>query len=541
MTAHPRATDLIPRSASPSPLGEHSSLLRLIACGSVDHGKSTLLGRLLYESNQLFDDQLDALASDSRKFGTQGGELDFSLLLDGLAAEREQNITIDVAYRFFATPRRKFIVIDAPGHEQYTANMATGASIAELALVVVAADDGLALQTKRHLVVLSMLGIRNIVLAVNKMDRAGWSQDAFRSIEAQFRQFAAGLGFTDIVAIPVSATGGDNVVACSAHTAWYRGATLLEYLDHVEPVRAAPAAPFRMPIQLVSRPDPQFRGYGGLITSGAVHVGMAVRIFPSGHMSRIVRIVTFDGDLTRAAAGRSVTLTFADDFEASRGDLVSGIEQVPAVTDRIDARLFWMSSDGLTPGKNYLCKLATNSATARVEPDISVFDLDQRQLVGGQTIAQNEIGVATLVFDRPIAVDRYADGKHTGSFILIDPESYDTVAMGCVEQIAAPRKSWPATGPTKQTSAARAGLARWSETHARSLAKAVSWRTTGSIDTFVVTFVISGNTKLAGTVALTEVVTKVFIYYCHERIWAWVPWGRRMAKPVVAQEPAASG
>jgi sulfate adenylyltransferase large subunit len=539
MTAHARATDLAPGSASH--LGEQSSLLRLIACGSVDHGKSTLLGRLLYESNQLFDDQLDALASDSRKFGTQGGELDFSLLLDGLAAEREQNITIDVAYRFFATPRRKFIVIDAPGHEQYTANMATGASTAELALVVVAADDGLALQTKRHLVVLSMLGIRNIVLAVNKMDRAGWSQDAFLSIEAQFRQFAAGLGFTDIVAIPVSATGGDNVVACSPHTAWYRGATLLEYLDHVEPIRTAQGAPFRMPIQLVSRPDPQFRGYGGLITSGVVHVGMPVQIFPSGHMSRIVRIVTFDGDMERATAGRSVTLTFADDFEASRGDVVTGIAQVPAVTERIVARLFWMSSDALTPGKSYLCKLATTSATARVEPDISVFDLDQRQLVDGQAIAQNEIGVATLIFDRPIAVDRYADSKHTGSFILIDPESYDTVAMGCVEQIPVPRKSWSATGLTMPTSAGRGGLARWSETHARSLVKAVSWRATGSIDTFFVTFVISGNTKLAGSVALTEIVTKIFIYYCHERIWAWVPWGRRMAKPAVAQEPAGSG
>ena len=409
------------------------SLLRFVACGSVDHGKSTLIGRLLYESKQLYEDQLDALAADSRKFGTQADELDFSLLVDGLAAEREQKITIDVAYRFFATARRKFIVIDAPGHEQYTANMATGASVADLALVLVSVEDGVTQQTKRHLVILSMLGIRNVVLAVNKMDRVGWSAAAFHAIEKQFRDFATDLAIDEIVSIPVAAKSGDNVVDRSQHMDWYRGPTLLDYLDQAEPPRTPQRHPFRMPIQWVSRPDPQFRGYSGLIAGGEVWAGMAVQILPSGRITSIARIATFDGDLVRAAAGRSVTLTFTDQIDASRGDIVVGIEQAPATTDRISARVFWMNSEPLRPGRDYLLKLATTTVKARAEPVMSVLDLDTRRSVGAQAIAQNEIGSGTLKFDRPIAVDRYADCKDTGSFILIDPETYDTVGMGCVE------------------------------------------------------------------------------------------------------------
>ena len=305
------------------------SLLRFIACGSVDHGKSTLIGRLLYESKQLFDDQLDALASDSRKFGTQGGELDFALLVDGLAAEREQKITIDVAYRFFATARRKFIVIDAPGHEQYTANMATGASVADLALVLVSAEEGLTRQTKRHAVVLSMLGVRQVVLAVNKMDRAGWSESAFRSIEQQFQAFATALGIDDIVSIPVAAKSGDNIASLSDRMPWYEGPSLLEYLEEVEPARTLERQPFRMPIQWVSRPNADFRGYSGLIARGEVYAGMPVKILPSGRITRIARIATFDGDLQTAATGRSVTLTFADQVDASRGDVVVEIDRSP--------------------------------------------------------------------------------------------------------------------------------------------------------------------------------------------------------------------
>jgi sulfate adenylyltransferase large subunit len=502
-----------------------TSLLRFIACGSVDHGKSTLIGRLLYETKQLFDDQLVALESDSRKFGTQGGELDFSLLLDGLAAEREQKITIDVAYRFFATAHRKFIVIDAPGHEQYTANMATGASVADLALILVSADEGLTRQTKRHAVVLSMLGVRNIVLAVNKMDSVGWSEVVFRGMEAQFRDFAAALGVDEIVAIPLAAKSGDNIVSRSDRMPWYDGPTLLDYLETAQPVRAAAQKPFRMPIQWVSRPNPDFRGYSGLIACGEAYAGMPVKILPSGRVTQVSRIATFDGDLERAAVGRSVTLTFADQVDASRGDVVVGIEAMPVITERIAARLFWMDSAALQPGRRYLLKLATTTATATIETDVNVFDLDTRILVPGNALAQNEIGLATLKLDRQIAVDLYAECKDTGSFILIDPETYDTVGMGCVEN-AGPMHGESA-GAAKLAGAFGGRLARWTETHARSLAKAVSWRATGSIDTFLVAFLITGSPKMAGSVAVTEILTKILIYYFHERLWACIPWGKR--------------
>jgi sulfate adenylyltransferase large subunit len=511
---------------------EHKSLLRFIACGSVDHGKSTLIGRLLYDSKHVLDDQLDALAADSRKFGTQGDELDFSLLLDGLAAERERNITIDVAYRFFSTAHRKFIVIDAPGHEEYTANMATGASVADLALVLVAVEEGLTRQTKRHLAILSMLGIRHVVLAVNKMDRVGWSRDAFDAVESAFRDLATDLGFVDIACIPVAAKSGDNVTRRSGHLPWYRGPALLDYLETVEPARASNLDPFRMPIQWVNRLDPDFRGYSGLITSGEVRVGMPVKVFPAGGVTRIARIATFDGDLTRATAGRSVTLTFTDPLDASRGDMVGEAERVPAVTERVHARIFWMKDQPLERGQNYLFKLATSTATAGVEGGLSIIDLDARRAVEADAIGPNEVGNCTLSFDRPIALDRYEDCRDTGSFILIDPETFDTVAMGCVEQIAPlPTRSRLASWLPNRAGAVGGKLTRWTETHARSLVKAVSWRATGSVDTFVVTFVISGSTKLAGSVALTEVLTKILIYYGHERIWAWVPWGKRQAAP----------
>jgi sulfate adenylyltransferase large subunit len=505
---------------------ERTSLLRFVACGSVDHGKSTLIGRLLYETKQLFDDQLDTLAKDSRKFGTQGGELDFSLLLDGLAAEREQKITIDVAYRFFATARRKFIVIDAPGHEQYTANMATGASVAELAVILVSADEGITRQTKRHAVVLSMLGVSNIVLAINKMDRVGWSEVIFRGMEAQFRDFATGLGVGQVAAIPLAAKSGDNVVNRSDRMQWYDGPTLLSYLETAEPAPSSTSKPFRMPIQWVNRPNPDFRGYSGLIARGEVYPGMPVAILPSGQRTRISRIATFDGDLERATVGRSVTLTFADQIDASRGDVVVGIEAAPMIAERISARLFWMNSTPLRLGRRYLLKLATTTVTATVESDVSVFDLDARLLVPGDALAQNEIGLATLKLDRTIAVDRYNECKDTGSFILIDPETYDTVGMGCVEDTGATASEESAD--TKKSVGAFGGrLARWSETHARSLAKAVSWRTTGSIDTFLVAFLITGNPKMAGSVAATEILTKILIYYFHERVWACIPWGKR--------------
>ena len=527
MNVHSRSGE---RMLGESPSGETQSLLRFVACGSVDHGKSTLLGRLLYESKQLFTDQLEALAADSRKYGTQGDELDYSLLLDGLAAEREQNITIDVAYRFFSTPRRKFIVIDTPGHEQYSANMATGASVADLALVLVSANEGMTRQTRRHIAIVGMLGIKDVVLVVNKMDRAGWREDTFHALQAEFREIAADSGIRNVVTIPAAAKTGDNIAAHSPHMPWYRGATLLHYLEHVVPARTGAAGPLRMPIQLVNRPDAQFRGYSGLITSGAVEVGMPVKLFSSGVSSRIARIVTYDGDLVRAEAGQSVTLTLADQIDASRGDMIADADRTPAVTGRIGARVFWMGERPLQPGQKYLAKLGTRTVTATAGADLTVTDLDQRRTIDAPSIVQNAIGTCPLDFDRPVAVDRYAECRDTGSFILIDPESFDTVAMGCIEQIhEPPRRRWTLRGKSKATMAPAKKRSRWTETHARSLAKAVSWRATGSLDTFIVAFVITRSPKIAVSVALTEIITKILIYYFHERAWALVPWGKRGA------------
>jgi sulfate adenylyltransferase large subunit len=333
---------------------ENRNLLRFIVCGSVDHGKSTLIGRLLYESKCLFDDQLDLLAQESRNHGTQSGKLDFSMLLDGLAAEREQKITIDVAYRFFATERRKFIVADAPGHEQYTRNMATGASTADLALLVVSAESGLTKQTRRHLLILSALGVRQIVVAVNKMDRIGWSRSGFAELEAEVRAFINDLDFDTFAFIPVAAASGDNVVSRSDHMDWYCGPSLLEYLERVQIVPKSHGAAFRMPVQWVNRPDPGFRGYCGLIAGGEVHPDMPVQVLPSGQWARVERIVTADGDLDRAVPGQAVTLTLAGEIDVTRGDVIAGIDAPAPVTDRLCARLVWMAMNRL-PLKGPIC------------------------------------------------------------------------------------------------------------------------------------------------------------------------------------------
>ncbi len=509
---------------------EHKSLLRFIVCGSVDHGKSTLIGRLLYEAKLLFDDQLDTLAAESRKYGTtQGKEFDFSLLLDGLAAEREQKITIDVAYRFFSTERRKFIVADAPGHEQYTRNMATGASTADLALILINAQAGITRQTRRHSLIVTSLGVRQLVVAVNKMDLVGWSEPAFRAIEAEFRSLATELGVSEVVCIPIAARSGDNVVGRSANMDWYRGPPLLAYLEEVDVAAAAGRRPFRMPVQIVNRPTPDFRGCSGLIAGGEVYVGMPVQIWPSGQTTTIDRIVTFDGDIDRAAAGQSVTVTLADDVDASRGDVIAEIEKPPAVTERLAARIVWMGKEALAPGRQYLVKLATTMGRATVEPELRVLDLDTRNSVAAERLYINDIGYCTLALDRPFAFDRYDDNKETGGFILIDPESYDIVGMGLVERTSEePRLGWlrkrlSALAPANKTTGPSVGA---SESHLRSIVKAISWRGTGSVDTFLVTFIITSSFKFAGSVAVTEILTKIVLYYFHERLWSMVPWGR---------------
>jgi bifunctional enzyme CysN/CysC len=415
---------------------DSKSLLRFIACGSVDHGKSTLIGRLLYEAQVLCQDQLGAVANDSRRLGTQNGEMDFSLLLDGLAAEREQKITIDVAYRFFATGRRKYIVADAPGHEQYTRNMATGASTADLALIVVNAKSGLTQQTKRHSLIVSSIGVRSFLVAVNKMDLVDWSEEAFRSIQAEFYALAKELDVGQIACIPISARDGDNLVARSPHPDWYSGPTLLDYLEQVEVAGAPRRQPFRMPVQWVNRPNAEFRGYSGLIAGGNAYPGMAVRIFPSGQQTSIERIVTFDGDAEQSGAGRSVTLTLKDEVDVSRGDVIAEVGRPPAVTDRIGARIVWMGDQPLASGQSYLIKLGTATAKAVVQPGLRVLELDTRKLLSAEQLGMNDIGECVLRLDRTMAADPFWQVKDTGSFILIDPESFDTVGMGLVKLVS---------------------------------------------------------------------------------------------------------
>jgi sulfate adenylyltransferase large subunit len=501
---------------------QQKSLLRFIVCGSVDHGKSTLIGRLLYESGLLCVDQLDALDRDSRRHGTQGEDRDFALLLDGLAAEREQKITIDVAYRFFATARRKYIVADAPGHEQYTRNMATGASMADLALLLVSASDGLTRQTRRHVLIVSTLRVRRFVVAVNKMDLIGWSESKFAALEAEIRTFCRDVNVDDIVFIPIAARDGDNIVVRSQRMRWYQGPALLEYLEDVEIATPPRCAVFRMPVQWVSRPDPTFRGYCGLIGRGDAYPGMPVQVLPAGQRTHIKRVVTADGDLIRASAGRAVALTFSDEIDASRGDIIADMGPSVSVTNRLRARIVWIGEKALRPGQSHLLKLAATTANATVEPGLQQIDLETLEAAPTESLAVNAIGTAVVALDRTIAADRYADCRDTGSFILIDPESFDAVGMGIVE----------ATHVEGERTLARrmrtlTDLLRTTETHARSITKAVSWRATGSLDTFLLAVLITGSATLAGGVALAEVFTKTGLYYLHERIWSLIRWGRR--------------
>jgi len=494
------------------------SLLRFVVCGSVDHGKSTLIGRPLYEAGLVLSDQLQALSRDGLGGGKE--ELDFSLLLDGLAAEREQKITIDVAYRFFATESRKYIVADAPGHEQYTRNMATGASTADLALLLVSAADGLTRQTRRHAIIVSTLGVRRFVVAINKMDLVGWSEARFAKIRTEFRAFLRGLDIDDVTFIPLSAREGENLVRRSQHMPWHQGPSLLEYLETVDIESQAAGQGFRMPVQYVNRPDSTFRGYCGLITNGEIYTGMPVQVLPSGVQSNIARIVTADGDLARASAGQAVTLTLSDDIDVSRGDVLSDSDMPATVADRFGTRVVWIGPGPFVPGRSYLLKLATASAVATFEKPLRVVELETDRSVDADRLAANDIGSAVMKLDRLVAADRYLDRRDTGSFILIDPDSGDTIALGIVESVKPP----PAISGLKGI---LYRLVRSTETHSRSIAKAISWRTAGSLDTFVIAALITGNARIAGGVALTEVLTKCALYYVHERVWALIPWGRR--------------
>ncbi|WP_422014596.1 sulfate adenylyltransferase subunit CysN [Reyranella sp.] len=414
---------------------ENKDLLRFITCGSVDDGKSTLIGRLLYEGKMLFDDQLDSLKSESARIGTQGGELDFALLVDGLSAEREQGITIDVAYRFFATDKRKFIVADTPGHEQYTRNMATGASTADLAIILadVHRSSDLLTQTRRHSYICAMLGIRRIVLAVNKMDLVQYDQAIFESYVAKYMAFAKELGLAHVEAIPISALRGDNVVAPSKHMSWYRGPALLPYLETVEFGREAAARPLRMPVQWVNRPSADFRGFAGTIISGSVKPSDRIKVLPSAQEATITRIVTMDGDLESGVNGQAVTLVLDREIDVSRGDVICAAEAPVAIADQFVAHLLWMSPDELLPGRTYVMKLGTSTAQATVTALKHKVSINTLEHSAAKTLHLNEIGVCNLSLDKSIAFEPYSESREAGSFILIDRITNQTIGMGLID------------------------------------------------------------------------------------------------------------
>jgi len=413
---------------------ETKSLLRFITCGSVDDGKSTLIGRLLYESKMLFEDQLAALEADSKKVGTRGDEIDYALLLDGLAAEREQGITIDVAYRFFSTDRRKFIVADTPGHEQYTRNMVTGASTADLAVILIDARKGVLVQTRRHSYLVSLLGIRHVVLAVNKMDLVDYSQTRFDEIVAEYRAFARRIGLAEITAIPISGVKGDNIVERSANTPWHQGAVLMEHLETVEiDEERLQKQPLRMPVQWVNRPNLDFRGFAGTIAGGNVEPGMRIRVLPSGRESTVTRIVTADGDLPRAVANQSVTLTLADEIDISRGDVISSLDTPALVADQFQATVVWMSDQPMLRGRNYFLKIGAKTVTATIMPLKYKVNVNTLEHCAATQLELNEIGVVDLELDRHIAFDPYAENRDTGGFILIDRISHATAGAGMLK------------------------------------------------------------------------------------------------------------
>ena len=438
---------------------EQKDLLRFITCGSVDDGKSTLIGRLLYEAKMLFEDQLTALEADSKKMGTQGGNLDFALLVDGLAAEREQGITIDVAYRAFTTDKRKFIVADTPGHEQYTRNMATGASTADLAIILIDARKGVLTQTRRHTFICMLLGIRHLVVAVNKMDLMDYRKDVFEKIEADYRAFAKTVGARDITVIPLSALAGDNVIDRSGNMPWYHGSTLMAHLETVPVDDDLDRQGFRMPVQWVNRPDQNFRGFSGTIVSGTVYPGDSVKVLPSGKSSVVDRVVTFDGDLERGVAGQSLTVTLKDEIDVSRGDVMCIANDPVEVSDQFQVDILWMDEEAMLPGRPYIIKAGTKQVPGTIEGIRHKVNVNTMEHVAAKSLALNEIAVCNLELDTPIAFAPYEENRHLGSFIIIDRFTNNTVGMGMI-RFALRRAAnihWQALDVNKASRAAKAG------------------------------------------------------------------------------------
>jgi bifunctional enzyme CysN/CysC len=494
------ALNVVAQDSEPEALaiGRTATLLRVLTCGSVDDGKSTLLGRLLFDSDAVLDDQLAALDRDSKRFGTQGDARDFALLVDGLSAEREQGITIDVAYRYFSTDRRSFIVADTPGHEQYTRNMATGASTADLAIILVDARKGILPQTRRHSYIVHMLGVRHVVLAVNKMDLVGFSEDAFRGIVDGYGNATGILDFTSIVAIPLCARAGDNVAGPSDRTPWYAGPPLLQYLETVsiEPSSELTEG-FRLPVQWVNRPDLDFRGYAGTIAGGAARVGQPVSVLPGGRQSRIARIVTADGDLDSAVAGQPVTLTLADEIDVSRGDVIVPLADMIAARTRVSSRVLWMDEGRLAKGTSLIVKLASATANVWIEAVNHAIDIHSFTARAADSLGMNEIGVVDLLFDKPVVASDYRTDRELGAFVLIDRLTNRTVALGIIE--SASNFGTPTTRQRMKTSLgnliARRDRAFWQN---------VASRLIGGGMLAALVLAVSGNAVAAVTVASAE-------------------------------------
>ncbi len=493
---------------------ENRDQLRLLTCGSVDDGKSTLLGRLLWDTQAVADDQMTALAAASRRHGTQGTAMDLALLVDGLAAEREQGITIDVAYRFFSTPRRRFIVADTPGHEQYTRNMATGASTADLAILLVDARTGLTAQTRRHALVASMLRVRHVVVAVNKMDLVGWSESAATGIGEAARALCDGLGFDTVATVPLSALSGENVTARAASAPWYRGPTLLEHLEAV-PVRALEPTPFRLAVQWVNRPDASLRGLSGEVAGDVLRVGDPVRILPSGQDAAVARILATSGETDAAVPGEAVTVVLDRAVDVSRGDMLCDPARPARVSRTLSARLLWFDEASGRPGQRLLLKLGTRSVSATLGAIGGRVLLDTMRVEPAESLAQNDVGDVTLLLDRALPHDLYADSRGFGGFVLIDGETFDTVALGLVQASTAPEL--PAA-----------------DTTLRSLAKTVSYRAFASVVTGGIAWALTGNVSASVAIGGLDVVGKLVLYFVHERVWAALPFGRRAAPAAAA-------
>ena len=525
-----------------APTVARKTLLRFITCGSVDDGKSTLIGRLLYDAGLVPDDQLETLQADSLKQGL-GSALDMSLLVDGLQAEREQGITIDVAYRYFSTPTRSFIVADTPGHEQYTRNMATGASTADLAILLVDARKGLLTQTRRHSLIVSMLGVRQVILAVNKMDLVGYSSDVFDAIETEYRSFAATLGFDRIDCVPVSARDGDNIVNPTGTMAWYDGLPLIEQLERAEIEPGRQRQPFRMPVQWVNRPDADFRGFAGFVAGGSIRPGDEVSVLPAGTRSRVAAIVVQDGSLDQAVAGQSITLTLEDEIDISRGDVIVGAGTPPLVADALRARILWLSTDAMASGRVYALKIGARTAMATLRAPDSVIDINTGVARAQASLALNEIGTLDVMLDRAMVFDAYRDSRDMGGFILMDRISNDTVAMGLAEAAVARPDRLVAGDPDEAASlASLEGIATPSGGFSalgpvprkkpwRSVAHAISWRITGSLATFLLALVITGSVAVAATIAGAELLTKIVLRALHERLWNRLRIGYQDGRP----------